>query len=245
MTDHAMLLPAVRTEDLELCAESLARDGYLRIHSALCDTAAGALEAHVQDELVWNLTLRQGEKVWDATPADQVMLGEQRLLAMAAAGATSGFRFLFDVVRVSADPGTRFARGLLLDKLAEAWSSPAALATWRTVCGRDDIDGLEMLASRYRPGHFLNTHDDAQGQCSERVAAFVLPLSPVWRADWGGLLQLMDSDGNVEVTLTPKRNFLTLFTVPRKHNVSMVTPFAPAPRFSITGWFLASGRAQT
>ena len=67
--------------------------------------------------------------------------------------------------------------------------------------------------------------------------AFVLNLAPDWKPDWGGYLNFMDLQGNVGVGFIPRFNTMNLFTVPLRHHVSMVAPFAPARRFALSGWF--------
>ena len=65
----------------------------------------------------------------------------------------------------------------------------------------------------------------------------MLNVSPVWRAEWGGLLMFLDEAGDVTETFTPAAGTLNVFRVPQSHAVSMVAPFAAAPRYSITGWW--------
>jgi Rps23 Pro-64 3,4-dihydroxylase Tpa1-like proline 4-hydroxylase len=65
----------------------------------------------------------------------------------------------------------------------------------------------------------------------------VINLSRNWQADWGGLLQFLDSDGEVVRTLMPRFNTISLFRVPADHLVSPVAPFATGARYAITGWF--------
>lgn len=220
-------------------AAELADRGFTRIDDFLPACGAQALEAELAGALPWHLSLIQGGRIWDATPEQQAALGEARLAAMAAQGADSAFRFLFDMVKVPDAGEDRAARGLLIDQLALAWSQPAALAIWRRLLGRDDISGLVMKATRYRPGHFLTIHDD--GKFTHQIAAFILSLSHDWRPDWGGQLQVLNERREVETVLTPRFNALSLITVPRDHFVSMVAPFAPHPRLSITGWLCTGG----
>lgn len=51
--------------------------------------------------------------------------------------------------------------------------------------GDDRIVYVDATATRYRTGHFLNTHDDGVGD-DGRLFAYVLNLTPVWRPDWAG-----------------------------------------------------------
>ena len=68
------------------------------------------------------------------------------------------------------------------------------------------------------------------------TVAFVFGLTGKWRPEWGGLLLFHDRAGEVERGLVPGMNALTLFRVPRVHSVSLVAPFAPAPRAAVSGW---------
>ena len=65
----------------------------------------------------------------------------------------------------------------------------------------------------------------------------MLNLSPRWRAEWGGHLQFLDETGEVTESMIPAFGALNVFKVPQSHAVSVVAPFAPAPRYSIIGWW--------
>lgn len=117
-------------------------------------------------------------------------------------------------------------------------NSPPVLDFARAVTGADDIGFADAQATRYGPGHFLTSHDDAIAG-KDRRAAYVLNLTPIWRADWGGLTLFIGADGHVEEAFTPRFNALNVFLVPQPHAVSAVAQFAPHFRYAITGWFRA------
>ena len=73
-------------------------------------------------------------------------------------------------------------------------------------------------------------------QMFNRIAAFVVNLTPDWSADLGGLLMFTGADGHLEEAFTPKFNTLSLFRVPQPHAVSAVAPFARGARLAVTGW---------
>ncbi len=104
----------------------------------------------------------------------------------------------------------------------------------RSVTGMPEVCSIEILAARYSGGDFLMMHDDTQK--AERRAAFVFNLSKGWHPDWGGLTHFLERDGSVTDTYVPLYNSLLIFAVPVRHLVSYVMPFAPRPRYSITGW---------
>lgn len=106
----------------------------------------------------------------------------------------------------------------------------------RDITRSESITYADMQATRYSKGHFLTEHDDnVQGK--NRIAAYVLNLTPKWRNDWGGALVFPNKNIPGGQLFYPKFNALNIFSVPQKHSVSYVTPFAGEHRYSITGWF--------
>ncbi|MXO74176.1 hypothetical protein GRI40_02930 [Altererythrobacter aerius] len=214
----------------------------MRIEPAFSAEAAEALHRHLASELEWWRVVNQGDKTWDLGPESIAALdGEQGAAFMRSVhdAARDGFQFLFDSVRVSENARERADRGLLLDRLLDMLNSPATLAKLRRLVGDDRVTLVDGQATRYLPGHFLTGHDDGV-EGKNRIAAYVINLTPSWRTEWGGLLQFHDARGDVTGALAPAFNAMHVFTVPQLHSVSYVAPFAGAPRYSITGWLRAA-----
>jgi Rps23 Pro-64 3,4-dihydroxylase Tpa1-like proline 4-hydroxylase len=109
------------------------------------------------------------------------------------------------------------------------------LAFLRDITRLAGIDFADMQATAYAPGDFLTPHtDDVAGK--NRVAAYVLNLTPKWEVEWGGMLAIHDPEANRVLGLPPAFNRLNLFAVPRLHSVTEVTRIAPNRRYSLTGW---------
>ena len=120
--------------------------------------------------------------------------------------------------------------------LVEFFTGAEFLDLMRAVTGDEEIASADVFLGRYRPGHFLTSHDDAM-DIGNRRHAYVFNLTPNWKIDWGGLLLFVDDDtGNITSGLRPAFNVLNIFRVPKSHAVSLVAPFAPAHRYTITGW---------
>ncbi|MDP3378687.1 MAG: 2OG-Fe(II) oxygenase family protein [Brevundimonas sp.] len=224
--------------DLTGAAERLAATGRARVPGLLGEGAETLHEALTGPDMVWNRAIQNPYNadvpvaVFEAEP-----LAEQaRLYAMAHEEATEGFQFIFDRIKL----GQARAMGLplppVLFELHDLFNSEAFLAMARRLTGDDRIAYVDAQPTRYLPGHFLNGHTDAHEDAG-RLYAYVLNLSPRWRAEWGGLLMFLDGEGAVTETFTPAFGTLNLFKVPQDHAVSMVAPFAGAPRYSITGWW--------
>lgn len=152
------------------------------------------------------------------------------------AQATRGFQYLFENYPIY---DAYFAGTICDPELAgffEFLNSDPVLDFIRDVTGVREIGFADAQATRYRAGHFLTAHNDGV-EGKNRAAAYVLNLTRDWRADWGGILNFPDADGNIEKGFTPAFNALNLFAVPQDHHVSVVAPYAGAARISVTGWF--------
>lgn len=160
------------------------------------------------------------------------------LIDVIHAQASTGFQYLFDAYRLSdlAEEGT-LAGGVLADLFA-ALNTEETLSVFRLMTGDSRIQYADAQVTRYRPGHFLTEHDDRHPE-KHRLYAYVINLTPVWRADWGGLLMFTGEDGHISEAYTPRWNAINLFKVPQPHAVSVVAPFARGARYSITGWLRA------
>lgn len=95
----------------------------------------------------------------------------------------------------------------------------------------------EMFASRFTSGQFLSPHHDL----NKGKVGFVLNLTPEWKAEWGGLLHILEKDyTTLKKVIVPSFNKITLFTIPEggglPHFVSHVAPDIPHKRISYTGW---------
>jgi SM-20-related protein len=226
--------PHVTLRQADEIGRVLRKDGYVRIDGVLDPRVADALRAHLEVTETWVTTFWQGAKGREIAPEQREAMGDDRITAMSYAGADRHFRYLFDILPIADARDEKPPSDPIFGPWVEAWLSPPAREIWRRILRRNDATRMEALASRYRRGHFLNKHDD--GRDPWRIAAFVLSLSPEWHSDWGGQLQFVNPAGDVERGLVPQYNSLVLFAVPKLHAVSAVSPFAPAPRFSIAGW---------
>ncbi|GAB4520813.1 MAG: 2OG-Fe(II) oxygenase family protein [Amphiplicatus sp.] len=189
----------------------------------------------------WNLATQCGDRHLDldakgmeARPTKD----RAQFLALVHDQARDGFGYLFNNIPIYDIYHRRKGKDHPLNEVFELLNSAPMLEFARAITGCEDIGFADAQATRYLAGHFLTEHDDNVAGKNRR-AAYVLSLSPKWRPDWGGLTLFFDEQGRVEEVFTPKFNTLSIFTVPQRHAVSAVAPFAGAPRYSITGWFRA------
>lgn len=230
---HAFHKPALAQQTRRL----LARTGRVHLPGFLEDEAAKLMFGALQ-QVEWRLVVNTDAGAYDFAAADLEALGPTRqrdLLAAVHSRASKQFQFMFDSFRISDLSEAGDLKGGMLFDLFNELNSEGVLATLREVTGEPDIAYLDAQATRYRPGHFLTVHDDHVEE-KHRLFAYVINLTPYWIADWGGLLMFVDEDGHVAEAYTPRWNALNILRVPQPHAVSVVAPFAPRDRFSITGW---------
>ncbi|MFZ2031947.1 MAG: 2OG-Fe(II) oxygenase family protein [Vitreimonas sp.] len=120
--------------------------------------------------------------------------------------------------------------------LTDFLNSSEFIAFAKALIGEPRLTKIDCHATNYQRGHFLTRHAD-EGEKLERRAAYTIGLSRKWEPDWGGLLLFLDEQYNIKRGFTPRFNVLTVFDGLMEHTVTAVSPFAPAPRLSIAGWF--------
>ena len=208
----------------------------LHIPGLLDPDSAEAVVAAMEAFDGWKVSVSAGGEFFElplsgraaAEPGKQSWIDQARV-----DGADPRMQYLFDTRRLDMEPddAPRDAVSEVLDLL----NGPDFLAFARTVTGDDRIDFADAQATRYRPGHVLTGHDDA-AEGKSRLYAYVLNLTRVWRADWGGVLAFEGEDGHIEEGFAPAFNALNIFAVPMRHAVTQVASFALRDRLSITGW---------
>ena len=101
-----------------------------------------------------------------------------------------------------------------------------------TPLGSSDDFGAHFM----RVGDFLKPHSDDN---RNRRLALVLYLSPGWKPEFGGELQVVEKEGAVH-TIQPEYNSLVAFDVltDSSHYIEPITPAAgDLPRLTIGGWY--------
>lgn len=216
-------------------------DSRIQIRNFLLGDAAAKLREALL-ALEWRLVLNENGKHIDIHPQQVKQIGaaKMRLIKEAAqARAVHEFQYLYENFPVYDCLKSGTAVDPLIKSVYGALNAPEFRQCLSALTGKP-IDYCDIQATRYRAGHFLTTHDDGiEGK--NRQLAFVLNLSQRWRTSWGGQLEFLDGAGEVEQTLSPVFNTLSLFAVPQPHRVTRVASSAKSSRLALTGWFRTRG----
>lgn len=226
--------------DFEPARRLLARQSRTQVAGFLQPAAAERLRDCLQREVPWSLAGRIGGHSRTHAADELAAMGEagyRELLEQAHAEARLGFQFVYDSYMMVRAAKEGRDPGLILHAVLDFLNSPDFLSFARWLTNEPRIGAISAQATRYRPGQFLTRHEDEEKH-EDRAYAYVINLTPRWDADWGGLLQFQDEQGNVTDTFLPRWNSLSIFRVPQAHSVSLVTPWAGEDRLAITGWML-------
>lgn len=197
-----------------------------------------ALAHALANDMGWNTAFNTEKAVYDLSPEIRASLTEDQTKAIAdtvTRAAADKYHFLFENRRLSEKGEAYAGPEQLYRSLTRFLNSGPFLAFARALTGHKAIAYADAQATRYRSGHFLHPHDD-RDPGKGRIAAYVLNITPLWRAEWGGILNFMDEDGHIAEGYVPRFNAINIFDVGVMHYVSFVAPFAPSPRLSVTGW---------
>lgn len=226
--------------DVDSLAQGFRREGRVHIPGILTQESAQRVHRCLEQETDFLVFARGGEAQGLASAAALSPQQHGAMLAEAYGRARDKFHFLYDVHPLSNEGEPYPNPSHFLSDITAFLNSTPVLDFARAVTGSQEIAYASAQATRYRPGHFLNQHDDGDGRnAQKRKAAYVLNMTPQWRLDWGGSLLFSDRPGHITEGYPPAFNALNVFSVPQEHLVGFVSPFAGAARYSITGWFTA------
>jgi SM-20-related protein len=225
--------------DAEAVFSAFSQQGYAHIPRVLPSENANRIHKGLTGKTPWSLAFNDGDRHIDLSATQLATMPKQsmnQLQQAIYARARDGFQYCYSSYPIYDAHAAGLNAGHVLHQFYEWMNGEEFLVFARAATGFEDISFVDAQATRFMPGHFLATHDDAV-EGKNRRAAYIFNFTPEWRPDWGGHLQLLDDAGHVRRGLVPSYNALNLLAVPQKHNVSVVAPFAGGMRFAISGWF--------
>lgn len=223
--------------DRNALKECYARTGRVRIYGLL---ASGAVELHdhLRERDDWVQVIDAPGAPIELTRKDRRAMGPKRYARIdrdAYTRGRDGFQYRYEALRVP-DVEEPVDSEPMLSPLARFLHSPEMLRLIEDITCRKPGRFINGQATSYGVGDFLTGHDDdAAGE--NRMAAFVLGLTQMWRLEWGGLLLFHGDRDRTAEALVPRFNTLDLFHVPQQHSVSWVSPSAGFSRLAVTGWY--------
>lgn len=231
--------------DREELAARFARDTRVQVRDFLTRETAEEIRSILKGATPWGIAMQAEGSQFSGPqqflPKDLATReGQQRAQAVGAAT---------DEAAAKGNYAFRYAQYPILQALQEGWApgsphelileyinAPEFIQLARDITGFADLKKADGQATLFAKQQFLGRHIDSHVAEGWKVAYVMNFTIDDWHPDWGGYLQFLDDEGNIEQGFLPRFNSLNLLKVPQSHSVSYVPPFAPLGRYAITGW---------
>ncbi|MDX1409087.1 MAG: 2OG-Fe(II) oxygenase family protein [Saprospiraceae bacterium] len=226
--------------DIAAAARTLQSNRRVRVSNFFEEETARRLLEEIRNNKVWYATYTQNGENYESEFAKIMALSPQQragFIQNIYRRASDSFQFLFLQYYITQAMKQGEDKGHPLHAVHDFFNSQPVLDMARELTGVEEIARSDAFASQYQAGHFLSLHHDTH-PTHDRVAAWVVNMSPKWDENWGGYLAFFDEKGNIEEAFKPIFNTFNIFLVPQAHAVQLVSPFAGAPRLGFTGWFM-------
>jgi 2-oxoglutarate-Fe(II)-dependent oxygenase superfamily protein len=240
--DGPRLLDLNPALDVAALAAAFARDHRLQVRDVLTAASARIVHRILAEETPWGLSWQAGAQGPEALRRDAVVAmtaGERqaRAQALMTAMRATGYAFTYASYPLVDGYLGKWAPDGPHDLLLEYINDKPVMDLVRAITGIPGLVKADAQATLYAPNQFLAVHNDEHAVGGRRIAYVLTLCAEDWRPDWGGYLNFYNDDGDVIAGYRPRFNALNLFTVPQRHNVSFVAPFAAVARYAIAGWF--------
>lgn len=215
----------------------------IQVFNFLTPESARHVSGLLENTREWKFAYNEGDQAREVSADEIAALTQQQqtqLWQRVLNRASTGFQYLYRHYAIAEYIDQGFNPGHPLHSLKDFVDSEVFLSLLKTITGFDVDCYSDVYATCYGRGHFLLDHNDKAEAAAGRLAAWVLNMTPEWRADWGGHLLFYDDKGNVQQGFIPSYNTLNMFAVPQSHGVAYVPPFAGAERLSVMGWLRTS-----
>jgi len=225
--------------DVDRMAATFQADGWIHIRDVLTPRSAAEIQQLLINDTPWGLSWQAEPGEPQYVPADILSVIDPAYINATTAHLTRARRSLAYSYAFYSAPLTLAGKGDLstpLQSLFADLNGKPFLDLMRVVTGRTEVIKVDGQATLYVGGHHLAAHTDDVPIEGRRVAYVLNMTKGDWRPEWGGYLNFLGPDGDVEVGLRPRFNSLNMFTVPRWHHVAQVLGVAPIARYAVTGW---------
>jgi Rps23 Pro-64 3,4-dihydroxylase Tpa1-like proline 4-hydroxylase len=223
--------------NVELLKKQFSTNSRLHIPNFLEQGDASQLLEYIESFNEWNLSLNSGDKHFDINYITRKNVTHEfykELEASVGRDALLGFQYLFENYPLY----DAYYSGSCSEELAKLFrfiNGKPFLDCIRNVTKYVELTFADAQLTKFSSGHFLTSHDDNVSGKNRRIA-YVLNLTPIWDASWGGLLQFHSDDFHIEQAFVPCFNSLNIFSVPQNHSVSQIASYVKKSRYCITGW---------
>ena len=221
--------------DLKALAATFKKTGRVRVKDALDGKSADNLSDTIEKMAIWRSTFLQGDTERQISGKDTRSMTERRqreMLEKIYIQARDGFQYLryecpTDVIPDAKDPKA-------LTNADSFFKSDGFRDILRKIAGAKDGE-VENVHARWLQREQFMTDSALANSLPDCKLWFSLDVTRNWRAHWGGNLNFINKNSEIEEVWSPVFNSLSLYAGGSRHSISYVTPFHNAFCLSICG----------
>lgn len=221
--------------DLKALAAKFKKAGRVRVKDALDGKSADNLSDTIEKMAIWRSTFLQGDTERQISGKDTRSMTDRRqrdMLEKIYLQARDGYQYMryecpTDVIPDAKDPKA-------LTDADSFFKSDGFRDVLRKIAGAKDGE-IENVHARWLQREQFMTDSALATSLPDCKLWFSLDVARNWRPHWGGQLNFIDDNDEIEEVWSPVFNSLSLYAGGTRHAISYVTPFHNAFCLSICG----------
>lgn len=221
--------------DIKSLQKIYRKSGRVKVKNALDEASAEALTEALQNMAVWRWAFIEGGEeriVGGRATTEMTEARRRRITERLYTQAREGYQYLRFECPTDDIPDAKDPKALT--EADVLFKSAEFRDLLRAVSGEKDGE-LEGVHARW-----LNRD---KFMCDSALATnrpqcklyFSMDLARDWKVSWGGQLNFLDDDGEIEEVWSPAFNQLNIYSAASRHSISYVVPFEGSFALSVCG----------
>lgn len=221
--------------DPKALAATFKKTGRVLVKDALDEKSADTLSATIQKSALWLTTFQEGKTERAISGQDSKSMTNRRqreLMEKIYGQARDDYQYLRFECPLDKIPHSQEPEAL---KDADVYFKSDGFRDFlRKIAGSKDGE-LENVQARWLQREQFMSDSDLATNLPDCKLWFSMDVTRKWKPHWGGHLNFLDSDGEIEEAWSPGFNRLNIYAGGTRHTISYVTPFHDAFCLSVCG----------
>lgn len=221
--------------DQKALAENFKKAGRVQIKDAMDAKCADTLSETIEKMAIWRSVYMEGDQDRSKHGQEMASMTDRRrreMIERAYLQARDQYQYLRYDCPLDEIPNAKDPKAL---KDADVYFNSDGFRDFlRTVAGSKDGE-LENVHARWLQREQFMTDSALATNLPDCKLWFSMDMTRTWQPHWGGHLNFLDSDGEIEEAWSPGFNRLNIYAGGTRHSISYVTPFHKAFCLSICG----------
>lgn len=221
--------------NLKTLAAAFKKAGRVQVKDALEDKSADTLSETIEKKAIWLSVFLDGEKARAVSGQQAKSLTNRRqrdMMQKIYFQARDSFQYVHFECPLDKIPDSQEPDGL---KDADVFFKSDGFRDFLRGVAGVKTGELEDVRARWLQREQFMTDSALATNLPDCKLWFSMDVTRKWRPHWGGHLNFLDSDGEIEQAWSPGFNRLNIYAGGTRHSISYVTPFHDAFCLSVCG----------